>query len=245
MRLVRDLGDALGFLTLLPVARRRRLADAPVGFGAAAFPLVGLLLGLLAFATDAATGFLPERLRDIEILLVWAIATGALHYDGLADTLDALGGRDREERLMVMRDGSIGSFAALGLLMAVAAKLSALELLGGADRARALLAAPMLGRWAMLVTAFRAPAARPDGLGASFVRTLEPRAIIIATSMIALAISFLAGARGFAVSAIVAAGALLVRRLAVTAFGGVTGDVLGASGEVAEVLALVFFAAWS
>jgi adenosylcobinamide-GDP ribazoletransferase len=239
MSLAADLTDALRFLTILPAKGR---GSSPA-FGHAAFPLVGLLLGALAIAADTASGFLPERLRDLEVLMLWAIATGAIHYDGLADTLDALGGSTIEERLRIMRDGSVGSFAVVGLVLVVAAKLSALELLDGTARSRAILAAPALGRWAMLVTAFRAPAARTGGLGAEFSLALAPRALAIATATIVVVATIAAGAPGLILVGIVIVAAVLLRRLAVAAFGGITGDVLGASGEVGEMLALVFFVA--
>src|SRR5882724_9125205 len=168
--------DALRFLTRLPMPAAAELP----GFGARAFPLVGLVLGAASVAVDFALGSLDLGIRNVAILAVSAVLTGVLHYDGLADCLDALGGATTEERLRIMRDGAIGTFAVLGLVLVVAAELAALSALVGGMRWRVLLAAPMLGRAAMLCCALDAPLARADGLGAGFVRALTRSDVIVA-----------------------------------------------------------------
>ena len=231
-----ELRSALRFLTRLPLP-----AAEPRSFGAAAFPLVGLLLGAMLLAVDAVP--LAARLRDVAILAASAIATGAIHYDGLADTLDALGGSTREQRLRIMRDGSFGVFAALGLIVIAALELAALGELAGRARMVALLAAPVLGRWAMVLSGFRATSAREEGLGASFAREVDGRQMAVAT-LTALGVAvILAGGRGMIVCSIVATSAAAVRGFARSRFGGVTGDVLGGAGLLGETLALVLFAA--
>lgn len=238
-----DLGDALRFLTRVPLpARASEEPDRSARFGAAAFPLVGLLLGGAALAGDTLAGALPESLRNVGILAGWAVLTGGLHYDGLADTLDALGGRSPVERLRIMRDGAVGSYAVLGLVLIVAAELSALSLLHGEARGRALLAAPVVGRWSMVLAAFGAPRAREEGLGAAFARSLTGVELAIATVIAAAALAALAGARGGIAALVAVAAAAGVRRVARTSFGGVTGDVLGAAGKLGELSTLVVFA---
>ena len=58
------------------------------------------------------------------IVAAWALATGAIHLDGLADSADALGGGDRERRLAIMRDPQIGSFGVLALVLVVVLKIA-------------------------------------------------------------------------------------------------------------------------
>ncbi len=239
MKIVADFTAALRFLTCVPLPR----TDAAPAFGASAFPLVGLALGLAGLATDAATAALPSGLRDVEILALWTLATGAIHYDGLADVLDALGGSTRQERLRIMRDSAIGVFAALGLVLLVAAELAALAELTGHARSTALVASPVLGRWAMLLSAFRAPSCRDEGLGARFVHELGGEDFAVASLITIALVTVFAGVRGWLAVLLVAATAVGIRRLALSVFGGVSGDVLGASGAIAEAAALVFWAA--
>ena len=231
--------DALRFLTRLPLPARAGSRER-VRFGAAAFPLVGALLGGLALVMDRAAAGVPESLRNVAILVLWALATGAIHYDGLADSLDALGGTNREERLRIMRDGAVGSFAVLGLALTIAAELQALALLHDFRRTQALLCVPVVGRWAMVLAAFRARPARAGGLGAAFVEEVSLQRVVVASATTAIWLVACAGDLVALVPAAVAAAS--VRRLARAAFGGVTGDVLGACGKVGEVFALAWLA---
>jgi len=234
-RLTDELLAALRFLTRLPLPGRAT----PHGFGAGAFPLVGLVLGGMALVVDRLTAPLPYAVRDVLVLAVWAWMTGAIHYDGLADTFDALGVSDREERLRVMRDGAVGVFAVLAVVLVVAAELAALGELRGGARAGALLAAPVLGRWAMVATGAGAPSARPEGLGAAFAREAGRAHLAVATLAALLAAVAIEGAHGGLTWVAVAVEAVTLRRFATSAFGGVTGDVIGAAGVLAEMLSLV------
>jgi adenosylcobinamide-GDP ribazoletransferase len=239
VKITADFTAALRFLTRLPLPAPD---PAPV-FGASAFPLVGLMLGLAGLVTDAATRALPSGVRNVGILVLWALATGAIHYDGLADVLDALGGSTREERQRIMRDSAVGVFAVLGLVLLVATELAALAGLIGRARSTALVLSPVLGRWAILLSAFRAPCARDEGLGARFVRDLGRGDVALATLVTLALLTVAAGARGWLAALLVATTAAGIRRLALSAFGGVSGDVLGASSAIAEAAALVFWAA--
>jgi adenosylcobinamide-GDP ribazoletransferase len=146
---VKDFVDALRFLTRL---RLPEPSGTP-GFGARAFPLVGLVLGVVSVVVDAVLGSLDVALRNVAIVAAGALATGALHYDALADVLDAAGAADREERLRIMRDGAVGTYAVLGLVLVVASELAALGALHEDVRWRALLCAPVVGRFALVVCA--------------------------------------------------------------------------------------------
>ncbi len=231
----RELAAALRFLTRIPVGEE---SGAP-SFGAAAFPVVGLLLGAGALAVDAILALMLPPVRHVGVVTFWVLVTGGLHHDGLADTADALGGSDREQRLRIMRESTIGVFGVLAVVLAIAAKLAALAALGGG---LGLVLAPVIGRWTMLVSALGMPPARSGGLGADFVKTLEAAPVQAATLITIAAAAALGGLAGFAAclaAGCVAAGA---RRLSLARFGGVTGDVLGAAGEIGETLALVVLA---
>ena len=230
--------SALRFLTRLPVP-----ATSTSGFGAAVFPLVGLLLGWFSVAIDMLLGGLDPGIRNVAILAFGALVTGALHYDGLADTLDALGGSSVDDRLRIMRDGSVGTFAVLGLVFVVAAELASLAAVSADLRWSALVAAPVAGRSAMLLTAFGAKPARSEGLGAEFVRALGAREVTVASTTAIVLLIALSGTVGIVAGLLVAAASYTLRAMATKRFGGVTGDVLGASGKISEALVLLLFAA--
>jgi adenosylcobinamide-GDP ribazoletransferase len=237
----RDFLLAMRFLTCVPLPAAA--PSAAIGFGARAFPVVGLLIGAGGIVTDEIAFALPGGVRDAAIIAAWAAITGAIHYDGLADVLDALGATGRDERLRVMRDAAVGVFAVLGLLLVVATQLAALAELHGAGRTTALLAAPAIGRWAMVIAAIGARSAREDGLGAAFVRDVSTGDMVAATVITLAAVTIVAGRYGWAACVFAAVATAAIRAMSARAFGGVTGDVLGACGVVAETVALVVFAA--
>jgi adenosylcobinamide-GDP ribazoletransferase len=192
---------------------------------------------------DFAFGGLPLGLRNVLLVAFLAGITGGLHYDGLADTCDALGGRHRIERLRILSDSSIGTFGVLGTVLAVALRLACLEALSTANRPQALFLAPVCGRAGLVLAGWGAVAARPNGLGASFVAELEARQVVAAGGSALAAAALVGGSSGVVALVVASLAALGVRRWATRLFGGVTGDVLGAGGEVAENAALVVFAA--
>jgi adenosylcobinamide-GDP ribazoletransferase len=226
---------AVAFLTILRV--RPRGDAAALGAAAGWFPAVGALIGLAAGgAWVVAEPTFGAGVAGVVALVVLVVLTGALHQDGLADCADALGARgDRARRLAVMRDSSTGAFGTLALTLWALLLAAALAAMPQEDALHTLVLAAALGRWgAVLHAAFAAPA-RAEGLGAAF--GVAPGAVAIATASVLAAALLLGPARGLA-----ALGAAGLATLAVTAWarrsvGGRTGDTLGATVVVAELIA--------
>jgi cobalamin 5'-phosphate synthase/cobalamin synthase len=237
---VKRLVVAIAFLTALPVRVDASARD--VGRAALAFPVVGALLGgALAGAGVLLARILPAPLTAVLVVAAGALATGALHLDGIADTADGLGGgRDAEHALRIMKDHAVGAYGASALVLVVLVKAAAIAAIaGGASAWTWLPIAGALSRWIMVPLVRVLPSARPGGLGATFASHLGAAESWGATAL-ALAVAVgLAGARGAIAACGVAAlgaafGALCRRRI-----GGVTGDTLGAAAELSEVLVLV------
>ena len=174
------------------------------------------------------------------IVAGWALATGAIHLDGLADSADALGGGDRERRLAIMRDAQIGSFGALALVLVVVLKIALVAAVLARGHHLWLIAIPAVARAGSSALSAVLPYARDEGTGEALVsgsRRAERLAVAVATALVvALACARLRGLLAVAAAMLVA---LAVGRLAVRRIGGVTGDVLGATIELAECAALV------
>jgi adenosylcobinamide-GDP ribazoletransferase len=131
---------AVQFFTRIPVTGR--LADW-VGFSpamlrdsAAHFPGVGWLVGgLTATVFGALLWLLPALPASPWVAAALStvfgvLLTGAFHEDGLADLADGLGGSmDRERALDIMKDSRIGSYGALALVLAVLGKTALLALI--------------------------------------------------------------------------------------------------------------------
>lgn len=240
------LGDviaAFGLLTRLPLPQRAVSATPRAAW---AWPLVGAVVGGLSAAAGALALWLglPIGVAAAVALATSAMVTGGLHEDGLADTADGLfGGWTRERRLEIMKDSRIGSYGMLALMLVTLARWSAIAALmaTGAHWA-GLIAAGALSRAPMAVLMATLPNARGTGLAHSV--GAPPRMAVLAALTIALLIALMTtGSAGFGMAALAAATSLALALLARTKIGGQTGDILGASQQLADLAALSVAAA--
>ncbi|SHJ44691.1 cobalamin-5'-phosphate synthase [Palleronia salina] len=236
---IHDIATALALLTRIPIrARFDRTAQASW-----AWPLVGLPVALLAWALGMAalaTG-LPPTVAAGVVLAAQMVLTGAMHEDGLADCADGFwGGFDRDRRLAIMRDSQVGSYGVLALILSLGLRWAALVPLvdpGPWRAGAALLAVSLLSRAAMLGVAASLPHARDDGLSKTTGRP-TPRAALVGI-VLAVAITVAAlGAPALAPIAAATLAAALAALIARAKIGGQTGDVLGATQQLAELAAL-------
>jgi len=95
------------------------------------FTAVGLLVGATGALTLWASAFIfPAPLPVILSTAVTMFLTGAFHEDGLADTFDGLGGgATRERALEIMKDSRVGTFGVVALVLTLAIKIAALNAL--------------------------------------------------------------------------------------------------------------------
>ncbi len=230
-----ELRLAVAMLTRLPVGRIDPAP--PLSRAAWAFPLAGLAPGVAMWAVFAALGGGPGAWAAC---LAGALATGALHHDGLADFADGIGGgRDRAHALEIMRDSRVGSYGVLALVLGVGAMASAIA--AAEPRLWEFLFVAVGSRWAMLAVMVGLPPAREDGLGrlAAGAGGLWPGAA--AAAVLGLAV----GPVALAMAAAGGGAAALLAGLARRRIGGQTGDVLGAVQLGAEVAAWVTLATLS
>jgi adenosylcobinamide-GDP ribazoletransferase len=236
---VRSFVAAFAFLTRLPVGGGP-LRDADLGRSVAFFPVVGLVLGLgLTGLASLLAGVLPTTLAAVILVALLAALTGGLHLDGVADVFDALGGGrgDRQRMLEIMRDSRIGAHGAAALCLLLVAKIVVVATAVERHDLLALLLFPMLARWAVTPTIVLHPYARQEGLGRAFHGEAGGPQVVMATVFVSIAVSllgfrFLAPAGGALAAALIFSWWLRFR------LGGLTGDVYGATIELAEVVAL-------
>jgi adenosylcobinamide-GDP ribazoletransferase len=244
---------AVGFLTIVPAGRLDAGAprDAWLARAAAWFPLVGALVGGAAAGVTAAAGQVLDPAVAGTLGLVTAIVlTRGLHEDGLADTADGLGVHgSRERRLAAMKDSAVGAHGALAMACAFVLAALALAGLGAGDAARALVAAHVLSRTAMVLAAALVRDARPErdgptlGRGLAVARPAALAATLLGAAGVLVVCGAAAGALALGVAAAALVAAIAIQR---RAFGGRTGDTLGATGKLVEVATLVALAgAWA
>lgn len=241
---------AVGTLTVLrvrpPATVDRRTAGRAVLLAPLAVLPLGVAVGLVLWAGRWA-GVPPLALGFLAVGVL-ALGTRCFHLDGLSDTADGLtASYDRERSLQVMHSGTSGPAGGVAVLVVLGVQAasfgSVAELPAGAWLAVVLVCT---SRCALTLTcASVVPGARTDGLGSSFTRSVPvPTAVLswLVAALAVLVVGHLAQvtvlhalvAVGLAVSVVV----LLVARTT-SRLGGVTGDVFGASVELALATLLV------
>lgn len=235
---------AVSFLTIIP-AGGVATGDAWLSRAAGWFPLVGALVGAGAAGVVLLADWagLSHALGGALAIVFAILVTRGLHEDGLADTADGLGVHGtRARRLAAMKDSAVGAHGALAMACALLLAALALASLDADEAARALIVAHVLSRAAMVVVAAALPNARAaEGLGRSL--TVAPVVAVVAAVAGALIAVALHAAIALAAAAVAVVAALAVQH---RAFGGRTGDTLGASGKLVEIAALVALSgAWS
>lgn len=267
-RWFRGFFEALRFLTLIPVPwlpTPDPEFDRNLARSLTWSPIVGLLLGAIGLVVGhLATQFWPHAyfLRAALIVFAWAVLTGGLHLDGLADTFDAvMSWRSRERMLEIMKDSRIGAMGALALIAVLALKVFFIAA-AGTHWWLATLFAPMLGRWANLLGILGFPAAREGGLGRGFREHADTQQLLVATLILfwipvlllfGLRVEYTPGAtppvvfdpvsfvdfvRFLIATAMVAGVTGLLAWWWTRLLGGLTGDTYGALCEIAECVAL-------
>src|SRR5579863_9598365 len=129
-RIAADVRIAVSLSTILPVAPSAPLDNGEVARASWALPVAGLLVGLagaVIYALAHRFGLQPEPAAMLA-LVATILVTGAMHEDGLADTVDGLGGGDtRERKLDIMRDSRIGTYGACALIVSIMLRWSGLQ----------------------------------------------------------------------------------------------------------------------
>lgn len=207
------------------------------------YSTIGLMIGgLLALADSGLRWLLTAEVVNVLLIMLLVLLTRGLHQDGLADTLDGLaGGRTAADRLRVMRDPRVGAIGATGLFLSLLLRYAGLLALPQALRLPVLICMPALGRWAMVTVAWSSPYARSEGgLAAAFLTHLTLHHVLLSSVVLAAALT--AGLGLLATLATMGMGLILValvRNGCREWFGGVTGDMLGATNELIEILFLL------
>jgi len=243
---------AVQFLTRIPITLRL-VPDEPERYqatlarGVIYFPLVGgLITGATSMVILGMLEWLPIELAVGIGFAFEAMLTGAFHEDAMADTCDALGGGwTRQQVLEILKDSRLGTYGTLGLMLGVLCRFFCLVALAE-ERYEllvvALVASGALGRWAMV---WLMHTLSPVGDRQSLARTVagqKPAQAIIGAAVLGLPAVLpwlLMDLGGVAIAIAVSAVVLVIYRMQVLRrVGGSTGDLLGCSGYLVQLIVL-------
>jgi adenosylcobinamide-GDP ribazoletransferase len=238
-----DLKASIAFLTRLPIGRATAASGTDVSRAAWAFPLAGVLVGLIAAAIYAIAHKLglPAWIAAALAVAATLATTGCLHEDGLADTADGFGGGEtRERKLEIMRDSRIGTYGVCALTLSILLRVAALASFASPVSALwALIAAHGAARATLPVFMALLPPARGDGLAFAAGRPSGERVITASVLGIVILAIGLGPAHGIAALIFLLVVIALMAWLSVVQIDGQTGDVLGAVEQVSEIVILL------
>lgn len=228
---------AVAFLTRIPMSHGERVRLDRV---ARWFPVVGTLIG---FATSAvllvAREVFGSSVGSAIAVLFSVLVTGGFHQDGLADSADGLvGGWTPEQRLEILKDSRHGTYGVLALVLQVTIQVLAIAELPLASALGAVFVAHVIGR-STAVSVMRAGRGLAGGMGAAYVDGVTRRDVGVAVT-ISMVISVVAtGWHGVLVVVVAYCLGRIFVAYAIRRIGGIVGDVLGATEQIAETTVLL------
>lgn len=244
---------ALGTLTVVPVSPPQVVDRRHAGAAMVIAPLAALPLGIAVTAVAALGHWLDLPLLVVALLAIGAAVLGnrAFHLDGLSDVADGFAASyDRERSLAVMKSGQSGPAGVVATILVIGLQVAGLaSVLGLAHWWRGAILAGLalcVSRSALVVCCARGVVpARADGLGRTCTQTI-PRPVGVVVWLVAAAalavVGWWAGLawwRGVVAAGLALVVAVIVVVRAIRRFGGVTGDVFGATIELGFATLLV------
>lgn len=234
----------LQFMTRIPININLKVERENFQKGVAYFPLVGLIIGCMeAFVYYISSNLFSINISILFVIITHVVVTGAIHIDGFGDTIDGIfSGRSKARILEIMKDSRVGTFGALGIILLVLGKLIGLREIAQSEIITVIILAPIISRTVVTFLMYKRRYAREkEGLGDLFIGVLEKKNFIAALMLGMLLTLLLAREKGIIILIISLIITLILRSYIEKKIDGVTGDILGASIELNELLIFIFF----
>ncbi len=236
----KEIGSVFSFLTIFPSTNSTLENIARYMF---VFPVVGIAIGLLIGSLGFGLSFFLEPLL-VSLLVVASIAivTGIHHADGLADFADGLMVKgSRSKKLKAMKDLSTGSAGIVAITLYLIGLIVTISLTSGFDLFKAILISEILAKFSMVMMASLGKSASL-GSNSPFVEFMKDKKKFSAAFLLMLIPVLVIGEiTGIVMLVVVIVLTLFLLLLSNRSFGGITGDVLGATNEFTRLASLIVF----
>jgi adenosylcobinamide-GDP ribazoletransferase len=207
------------------------------------FPVVGIIIGLLIGSFGFGLSFfLDPLLVSLLVVASIAIVTGIHHADGLADFADGLmvkGSRDK--KIKAMKDLSTGSAGIVGIVLYLIGLVITISLTSGFDLFKAILISEILAKFSMVLMASLGNSASL-GSNSPFVKIMKDKKKLAAAFIIMIIPVMIIGeSTGLIMLGVTVTITIFLLAVSTRSFGGITGDVLGATNELTRLASLMVF----
>lgn len=246
MRVTDAVIAAFAMFSQIPMPRIKH-SEGCMRYMMCAFALVGLTIGAALFGwCHLCMALGASRLVfSTGFVVIPVVLTGGIHLDGFCDVVDAhCSHAEPERKRTILKDPHVGAFAVIGVACYLLVFLAcASEVPMSARAAVALLVIPVISRCCSGIVLFAFPNASSEGLLAMFKEAAPKRTAltVIAAELMAclIAVGLLSPALLAAFVVALAAVTIILHHVAMSEFGGMSGDLSGFYLQVCE-LAMVF-----
>ena len=238
--MLKEIGSVFSFLTIIPTGNASLESIAKYMY---LFPVVGVTIGLIVGTVGFSLSlFLDPLIVSLFIVASLAIITGIHHTDGLADFADGLMVKGtKEKKLAAMKDLSTGSAGILTIVLYVIGLIIALSLSTGYQLFITILLSEILAKFSMVLMANIGKSASL-GSNSPFVELMKNQKKLVVAGIITLIpVILLGGILGIVVFCAGVTLTIFLVGMSTRSFGGITGDVLGATNELARLTSILIF----
>ncbi len=238
--MLKELGSVFSFLTIIPTGNANLETIAKYMYF---FPLVGIVMGLIIGSIGFGLSlFLDPLIVSLLVVASITIVTGIHHTDGLADFADGLMVKGtKEKKLVAMKDLSTGSAGITAIVLYIVGLIIALSFSSGYQLFVAILLSEILAKFSMVLMASIGRSASM-GSNSPFVELMKNRKKLVTASVITLIpLVLLGGTSGLVIFGFGIALTIFIVGLSTRSFGGITGDVLGATNELTRLASILIF----
>lgn len=239
--MLREIGSVFSFLTIIPTTSANLETIAKYMY---LFPIVGTVIGLLigGFAYGLSFVGLEPLIVGLLVMASIAIITGIHHTDGLGDFADGLMTKGtKEKKLSAMKDLSTGSGGVVAIVLYIVGMIIALSQSSGLDLFKTILLSEIFAKFSMVLMASIGQSAAL-GSNSPFMSLMKDKKKLAAAIVMTITpLLVIGGPEGMIVFGAGIALTLFLVGLSTRSFGGITGDVLGATNELTRLSSLLIF----
>jgi len=233
--------SVISFLTIIP-SKSSELET--VAKNMYLFPIAGAVIGLIIGGAGYGLSLFAQPLITGLVLTgALVIMTGVHHTDALCDFADGMMAKGtKEKKIKAMRDPAVGSAGVVTVVLYVAGMIMAISMMKGFVLFEAILLSELMAKFSMVLQANRGLSAW-QGLSSPFTQYMkDTKKLVLAGCLAIIPTILLGGFNGvFVVIACIGLSFLLLAS-ANKSFGGISGDVFGASNELVRLTSLLIFA---
>ncbi len=221
---------AISMLTIIPFFRVHDFSKGINGYAVMFYPLVGFLIGTFLWILYLLiSSSLAPLHAGVIIFTAWVVLSGALHLDGLSDTIDGLFVR-KERAIEVMKDPHTGGMGMIFTTVFLILKASSLAVFSVFYLLPIIL---MLSRFNAVLAIYLLPYMTQNGMGALAKKELKSWQVLVAFLYVFILSFSSIWLMGISLFILAICGIFFIKR-----YGGFSGDIYGFTIEITELILL-------